>query len=473
MNNTQLIRPRTIIVAVVIVIVIVVTYLILSTPAYRSFSFHATPFSASSYSAIQGDAVYSYSGMSFYKQDIQSGKDITVLNNGLRLPTIQKLYWGGDSGALLTFSDGGYIGSIVEQELSARNLEWNEDTDAYLWYLDFETSKLSLVSTFSPISEHVYYSAKTQSFYYVRDNGYLPESDALNGTPLATYSVESLRETVLYDEPSNISTRFVGICPNEEICFTQVGDEGEALYTLRASKKVRLTTETFDTIIPTGNPAVFIGTKHDDVSEEATGEDGILAATSYYIDLASKKTYKTGAVLKATKSLLANTSSDDSFYIVEPSPGSTGDVKYFTGGKNILGSFKAKQATFKDSEASEQTSRSIVGPISQNSNGLTMFSDVNGATYLVTPEGYSFDIRAQDKNEVTQALKVCFDRYVKDYDYSDELKQFKIGVTYDQSFQQTIKNFALCTSKTNPSSIVGYSFVFIGLSTSDGRYVTD
>ncbi|HRK40563.1 MAG TPA: hypothetical protein PLN95_00575 [Candidatus Saccharibacteria bacterium] len=470
MDITRFLTRRNLIVAALVLILGLVTYLILTTPRYVAFTLHTTPYTTSNLSAIHGDSILSYSGMSFIRQDIKGEASPAVLNSGLRLPTIEKLFWGGNKGALITFTDGGYIDSVLEQELTSRGKEWDEDTRHYLWYLDFKTSKLSLVSEFPLMSENVAYDQSSGNLYYVRGNGYLPDSDVPNSVPLIAFSTTTLQETTLINTQS-IKIGSVSLCENNLPCYSVNEDDGEVLYVVESGQKERVISEDFDKLIPTGDPWVLFGLRHA-VLDDRVSEDEILKASVFRIDLKTSKIQDTTGVVGATNTLLANTATDDKFYVMQPTPGNSGDVPYLTGGKTVLGHYKVKEAVFKNSSKDEASSGSIIEPISRNGSGATMFHDVEGTVYLITPGSYSYGSKYLDSSKVEDAIKTCFDQYTKEHDYTDDLKQFRIGIDYGTNFRQSIRNFAECVNKTDTNVLTGYTFIFIGLDSS-GRYVTD
>lgn len=466
---------RNIILGGIVIVLGIIVYLVLTTPSYKSFSLYKTPFSVSSFSMVKGNALYSYSGLSFYKQAISSGDSVTVLNSGVRLPVIENLYWAGDNGALLTFTDGGYIGSALERELMSRQLEWNNDSKEYLWYLDFKTSKLMLVSEYPLISESVYYSDASESIYYARQNGFIPESDIPNGLPLIAYSTKNLTETTVLENLGTEAVEFIGPCETiDTICFSIQNPDGASLYKVgKDGKQTKVLNDTFDSINPTSSPTIFIGVQYDDVSEnEGVGE--VLQATVYHIDLATKKTTKTDTKIGSTRSILSNIGEGDSFYLYEPtSQTDKSGLTYVAGSKNLLGTTKTRLQVLGKSAELKQTSSSIVTPISITANGLSLFGDIDGSMFLIAPEKFNYQVVESSSTDVEKNIEPCLKKYTKSYDYTDELKQFKIGIIYDDTFTQRIKSFSTCVDQVYPAAYSGYYFVIVGLSSTDGRFVTD
>lgn len=475
MEDSQRKMLRNVIAGVVVVIVCIVIFLIMTTPNYKNFKLVKTPFSTGSFSAIRGDSVYSYSGISFYKQNVHSADAVTVLESGLRLPTVSQLFWGGDNGVLLTFTSGGYIGSALDKELSSRNLSWDNETKDYLWYLDFKTSKLQLVSQYSLVSQTAHYSTSTESFYFVRNNGYLPDSDAPDGLPLISYSTKTHTETELLHNVGSASVQYVGPCKTEDdICFSIKEGDTEVLYLARSAKKEKLINDAFNVLSPTDNPAVYIGIRYDEISKNNDNDGAILQATPYYISLDTGVTTKTNVKVGATESILANSVGSDDFYLMEPtSLYSSAGLSYVVGGKDLLGSLKTKRQSMSTQPNAEQTSNSIVGPISRSTDGISMFGDIEDNMYLVVPKDFTYSIKQQDDSAIEQKLKPCLKKYTTHHDYTTELKQFKISISYDENFQQRIKDFASCIDKTDPAAYTGHEFVIVGVEPTSGRFVTD
>ena len=72
-----------------------------------------------------------------------------------------------------------------------------------------------------------------------------------------------------------------------------------------------------------------------------------------------------------------------------------------------------------------------------------------------------------------KTLDPCFKKYTSYHRYTAELREMMVGITYDSQFQQKAADFSLCLVETDKKALVGQSYVFVGLSPVDGRFVTN
>ncbi|MEO5499624.1 MAG: hypothetical protein ABIR46_03935, partial [Candidatus Saccharimonadales bacterium] len=402
-----------------------------------------------------------------------NSEDVSVLSSGLRLPKIKTSHWVGDQGILLTFADGGVIKSAVEDALAVRGERWNDETMNYVWYLNFKTNQLNLVNRFGIAGNSVSYSDQKQGVYYVGYSDVLSEEEQEENAPLQFFSTtSSTSKVVAKNVASPNSLIYLRDCPeasNASVCIVETKEDKYVISSVDENKKTKLTDRSFDNITPTANPSIFIGTINHTTSN-SNQEDEELAADLYHIDIENNKVSKLNTSISASRSILANTVTNDKFYIFEPSVGDdTNDMAYVSGAKNLLGFYRTKtQAAKTDSE-----SKSILGPFSRTVNGESMFHDVEGNTYLITPSGQDYEPVTLTEQEMKSKLFNCFNTYTKGYLYTPELKQFKINIQYDNSFNKNIADFSKCSIEASPKTSVGYSFVFLGVSPSSGKFVTD
>lgn len=469
---TFLTRKR-VVIAIVFGLLVTIVLIILFTPLYGSFSVHKTPYRSNMLATVQGEYIYGYSGAAFYKTNIKNSEDVTVLNSGLRLPTIETSHWVGDQGILLSFTDGGVTKSLIEEALAARGERWNDETMNYVWYLNFKTNQLSLVNRFGIAGDSVVYSAQKQGVYYVGYSDVLLEEEQEENAPLQFFSTTNYTsEIVEKNVASPISLSYLGDCPKDSgyiVCIIETKDDKYVVNGIGEGKKTKLIDKSFDNITPTANPSIYIGTVNHVISSSHQ-EDEELAADLYRIDIENNSVSKLNTPISASRSILANTTVNDQFYVFEPSVGDdTNEVAYISGSKNLLGFYRTKpQAATTDSE-----SKSIIGPFSRTANGESMFHDVEGNTYLITPSGQDYKPTTLSEQEMKSKLFNCFNTYTKGYLYTAELKQFKINIQYDASFNKNIADFSKCAIDASPKTSVGYSFIFLGVSPSSGKFVTD
>jgi hypothetical protein len=472
MNQTSF-TPKKIAALVIIGVTLTLVLIVLFARWYPSISITKTPYRSNMIATLQGDYIYSYSGTTFYKTSVKNQDDPIILSQGLRLPRIETSHWIGDKGVVLTFADSGVIRSAVETSLKNLGESWDEDTSYYAWYLDFKTNQLHLINRYGIAGQTIYYSPQTDEVYYVAYSDDLSEEDQAEDLPLLVFSTESkTSKLVTKNAAAANDIQHLGECPatiRSLVCSIQAEDGDYFLYGFSENTKTKLIDRPFNSINPTATPGVYIGTLNM-VDPERREEDAELKADVYRIDIENKQVTKLNNTIGSSRSLLANTSQGDNFYVIEPAVGEdSNEIGYISGTTNLMGSYGAKiKATKTDSE-----SKSILGPFSRNKEGLSLFQDVEGDSYLVTPSGVSYEPKTLSDEQVKSLLNSCFSNHTKGYRYTPELQQFKVNIAYDSNFTSSIANFAECATKASPKTSYGYSYIFVGVSTFDGRFVTD
>lgn len=453
--------------------VLVVVLYFLITPAYTKVSAYKTPFQDSTHSAISGDSIYSYSGMSFYKTNLKNPSKLTVLSSGLRLPTVERAYWGNDEGVLLTFTDGGYNGSVVEKILSANGKVFDETTQKYLWYLNFKTGALNIISESGIQDGAVYYASVDNLFYYVEEAGLLPESDIPIEASLFRFNPSSMQKgRIAGVGVNNPVTAVTGCGENATICLVMSQEGRENVLQISSDGKAEyVTTEPFDSIILTGSN-LFLGIKKHPAGFSHT-DDVVLRGDIYGINPGDKTIRDLGNEVSMSSAIIANATDPDSFYIFDPNALEGDKPSYLSAKKNAFGQLRLGRKTVETPHDKSLQLQTTIPPVSRNSEGYVMFYDVDGYALLLTNNNTDYKSSQKDAGSVQTELESCLNRYATDYLYSDELKQFKLDIVYDDSFASKIKGFSDCVNTEAPLSLIGYTFVFVGVSPVDGRYVTD
>lgn len=448
----------------------------LLTPPYKNYSIHKTPYISSEFATIQGDSVYGYSGVSFYKSSLADPSKVTVLSSGFYLPVPKTINWAGDDGAVLTFTDQGATGSLLESELQSRGQEISEQSLESVWYFNFKEKTLELVDEVGFASPAYYYSSSKHGFYYIRYGKAVTESHGFENASLTFFSTKSLSSQAVAETVGNEeATTHIGPCKNvETVCLVKDLNGKYSLYAVENGKQEKIG-KTYDHLVPTASPAVLIGSVHDETESSENTEDELLRSRYYLLDPSTGKDVQISKDRVANNSFISNTLGDDFFYIFEPTPEDPDkDVSLLSGAKNILKTPKTKQVKFSDIPKRNDTTSSIaiIEPESKNSAGYMLFRDVD-ASYLISPEGYDFVSAKLSSQKIETALKSCFDTNTEFHEYSEELSQFKVGITYDTNYRKNIEAFSSCAAATNPQSQVGQNYIFVGLSPIDGRFVTN
>lgn len=448
----------------------------LLTPPYKGYSVHKTPYLSSNFATIQGKNIYGYNGLSFYKSAIDDSSNITTLSSGFHLPVPKTVYWAGDDGAVLTFTDQGVSGSLLEAKLGSQGREVDEQTLEYVWYFNFSDHTLTLVDEFGFASPAFYYSPTKHGFYYIKYGKPVSESHGFENAALSFYSTKSLTSQTVSEVVGNEeATTYIGPCKDTEtVCMIKDLNGKYSLYSVENGKQNKIG-KTYDHIVATASPMLFVGSLHETPRSSENAEDELLKANYYVINPSTGKQTVVSSGRVANNSFVANTSGDGFFYIFETTAQNPDDeVSLLSGAKNVLNTPKTKQVTFTNDtkQAGVSTSLAVLGPVSSNDAGFMLFRDVD-ATYLIAPQGYDYKSPKPSSQKTESLLKDCFGKYTKYHDFTEELGQFKVGVAYDDNYRKNIEAFSSCVATSSPQSQVGYDFIFVGLNPIDGRFVTN
>ena len=451
----------------------------LTTPLYQGFSVLKTPYRTVEHASLAGKNIYSYNGAAFIKTPLLNRDNPTILSTAFHLPNIETLNWAGDTGALLTFTDGGYIGSDVERELKVRDQSWNDQTRRYVWFADFSDSKLYLVSQYGLASQSVHYSPTQKQLYYFRYGGTVAESDQPVSQPFASYSTDNHQETEITRDVSNPEdiTHLTSCYGHEIPCYiVRYGETEKLIATDKTGKttELKIGENTYGTILPTSEPEIFFGYTHQ-TFDSGYLEAEVPSGTVDRIDLATNIVQTLPGRVQGGETLSANTSSEDHFFIIDSNARQNrSGLSVLTGGKNLLGQYRVKPTDFNGLKKGSEA-LSILPPVSYGSDGLFLFNNTDDSFYLISQKGDDtfLEDRVVSARQAGAQLDNCFKNYTSRHDFTDSIMQFKVSVNYDENYQATIKKFTECAAKSAPLAMVGYSFVFVGVQPDTGRYVTD
>ena len=448
----------------------------LLSPPYKNYSIHETPHLGTDFATIQGESIYGYSGLAFYKSAIDNPSKVTILSSGFHLPVPKTVHWAGDDGAVLTFTDQGAAGSLLEAELLSRGKEVNDQSLEFVWYFDFKNRSLQLVDEAGLASSAYYHSPAKHGFYYIKYGKPVLESHGFENASLAFYSTKTFSSQTVSEAVGNEeATTYIGPCKNTAtVCLVKDLNGKYSLYAVENGKQEKVG-KTYDHLVATASPEIFIGSIHEEPESSEGAEDELLMSSYYVVNPVTGKDTRVSKNKVANNSFIANSDGENHFYIFEPTPEDPEDeISLLAGAKNVFKTPKTKQVKFANITEKNDTSSSIavIDPVSKNSSGFMLFRDVD-TSYLIAPQGYEYASAKQSSQKAEGSLQPCFAKYTEFHEYSEELSQFKVGVVYDANYRKTIESFSNCAATTSPGSLIGHDFIFVGLSPIDGRFVTN
>lgn len=456
----------------VIALVLLVMWIV--SPKYGSLSLHETPFKENSHVALINDRIYGYSGAAFYSVSPSDQSDLKILASGMRLPAIKKLFWAGNKGALVVFDTVQTDDSLLEKELASRGLYINETTSEYVWYIDFTSKKLSLAST-SPISSNVaFYSQEKNAFYFTTygpDGNFELETEV--APPLRLFDISSGKVALVIDDIGHDAVHYVGACTRGVVCLIQdKGDGKQSLWAVEGSTK-KLITNTYNQVLPTNNPSIYIGEKTEPLVQNEESEDFQLQAELFLINLESNKTVSLGTKVNVGANISVNVPGDGKKTTVldDSLLARDGASVYTQTAPDLFGNPKSRQEAYrlKDGKLSEN----IIKTVSNTTSDTQLVAGSENNIYLLGPSSYKFTLKSFDEKTLSEAIKPCLNKYTKYHKYTSEISQMMVGVVFDDNFQKNIAGFSTCISNTNKQAFLGQTYTFVGLSPIDGRFVTN
>lgn len=442
-----------------------------SDPGYK---LHATDLeSTRNFNTIQADDMYGYNGMAFYKVNLKDGSNLIVLRSGLKLPQPSNIIWAGPTGAFMTFS-GSFSGSQLTKTIGYLV---DESERQYVWYLDFATGSLKLVSKTPMVGNTAYYSSTDKGFYYVTR----PSATASNSAvPLLFYSIGSDQNIqIVEDLAIDTLQEFTECANNEKVCFigqeksTGGNDEhqDDKLFSISSSNKKSMLLESEGRLFDTNNPDLYISIS------QTTNNSANIAAQARLHNLSDKSVKDLGFEGSLQLSLSATVTPDSNFF--------TFSNEYVTekNGKQDGSSYRAgvipqegagKSELFKLTRIDEQPFISgITNAISNRDGTYTIVTSTEDKQFLFSKEQSVPEFTAQDRQTVEAAVKSCLASGALNYQYFDTGRQFRIELTYDENFNRNIGQVSNCLIQKGGSVIIGYNYSFVGVDPTNGRLSTD
>ena len=426
-----------------------------------SFFIQKTPYMSSSFTFLSGSSIYNYNGAAFYKTNVD-GSNYTVLNNTVRLPAVKEMFWAGQKGAFLVFDTYQFDGSDMANVLAANGIS-QDQMPFTLWYLDFSSSTLSLVDKEEIVPNMGYFMAKTDTFYYLRNSDH-----EASGVQLVTYSLASkTSSSFVTDTVASNNIEALVPCDTSRVCVVERNQKTNFLSMWYVDNEVKSYhfKDEFEGFARTADPSVFMIAKKAKAS--STGdEDSFVQATVYRFDSVSNTKVKLFDQNPWRQSMVANT--DEKGYFVLSGEVDNNKLSYETTAKTLFGLTKSSQLEFQTEKSSHTPS--FLAPYSFGDSGIMLGTDTDNSVWMISPNKQKV-ATITERSAVEASLSSCF-KPTSSHEYSDALMQFKIGVTYDSSYGSVVKQFMKCASQKS-STMLGYSYEFVGTSPRDGRYVTN
>lgn len=449
-------------VAFVIFFIFVALAIIALMTSYPKLYATETYYPKGSFASLIGDNIYSLNGEVFLKRNIHDNKT-TVLSMSSPVQDIYNAYWTGDKGVFLQLNPALLDSTIAGQILREQNITSDERAKYYIWYFDFSSNTLSLVSHTTTETDTIAYNDSNETLYFSS-----PVNNEVDGPVLReifSASPKNIKPVKLITMPESGDISLFK-CSVSPICFTSINpsDQSVTLWKIVNNKpdKIIMENKPFSSLAQSSSQLLYAmktldGEKNNDV---------IKATEAYIVDIStsSSNSTRTGA-LGSNISVQGNINHKP--YVVFD------DGMYIIGSTNLIGLMSYKLDSLHNFKPTDTIATDFTARPSANPEGETMYLGKSGNYILITPRKDILSNIPPTRPKVESTYKECFDQYSTYSDYTDELRMFRVGGVYDSSFDSRKKSFFKCISEKDSYILNYYNFRYVGLSPRDGRFVTE
>ena len=501
---TRRFNPRILIVAGIVAVVVIIALAIwaslggnkapsnanIEDPGYVVHETGLT--SDQSFSAVQGNELFSYNGLVFYKQPLSGTKNVTVLSSGIKLPQVARMQWAGSKGAAVQFK-GSYVGTAVYDTLLAQRISSDSSTlQNYWWYVDFSKGTVSILTKRALNPSPKFSTAANGLYYFAPDQTSEAFKRLLLFYDVATGQTKNIGSSVDIAQVNDMT-----ICKSGQLLCVIGRDSSQdktfKLYSFNAStgSEKTLLTEVTGNIVVSNDPDLFASVPAgeneskgyaDPRQDEGANEDTDPAPSQVSVfDVNTKQSYSlnfqasvdTTALPYFTKqgnfawfSGAINSNSDDGSNLENFEPG-------FRAGVNAL-SGEARSNLFKLVKADGQkVSKSMIALSA--GEGPALLTDTGGDQYIFTTSTESPVASKQSEKPATDAVVSCLAAAGQgsEQEFNKEQSTFSIFITYDNTFTTRTRAFADCVASKGTVGLIGYNYQLVGVDPKNGRIVTD
>jgi hypothetical protein len=435
---------------------------------------------------LNGNELYGYNGLAFYKSNLQDGTKLTILNNGMKLPKPSAIYWANSKGALLNFSQS-FATSRIEEVLKAQKLSLNNETKNYTWYLDFATGSLHFVDYSSIRPGFALYDAKANGFYYIGNNS--TSNARTTKLSLRFYNVATYKAEDISKDLGVTSVSFLSPCnSNHRLCFASTSAKDystkQILYGITADNKIQKIHTVDGNIYPTNNRNYFLTT---DLSKRTASSKTADLPTALY-NPNSNTSIPLDFKAVGAADVLVHFSSDTHFSIItntssidypRSSRGENSEVQSSSVTAGILSNDSSNAATGNaialNLADGSSYKGSVIGENSYSNTGPLLGITEDGAEVLVTETGQQYSIpTTADQKKVSDIITSCIQSSPNaSQEYTPDKKLFSVYFTYNSNFNASAANFGNCLAKAGSAALIGYNYYIGGTDPVNGRIVSD
>lgn len=431
-----------------------------------------------SYSYLDGSKILAYNGLTFYKVDLASENKISTLSGGQKLPTPEAIFWAGEKGALMTFKSS-FTYTLVEEELKKVGKKVDLETRNYVWYFDFASSKLSLVSERNIYSKVAAFSKKDNGFYLATEGS---KGDSKN-TPILFYDLSTAKTVVEETGYGEVLRMFV--CKEEGgVCIVSRDKNSlgkQVVQRIDRNGQKNTVYEVDGQVFGSSNPNYLLVAKTppDDIEKKKNERDegGVFQGAATLVNLSTSK--ETGLNFETEgSSLIGNIPSEGNFYVIDTMLASTKGKKdietaTYTSGRINDKSIKIGVNNLLAADSSNWV-EGVINVPSYGENGLTLLVDYNGFSIVVSPDKGISPIPLSKTEDIKKLVGNCIKSSgLSDYQFFEDSKTFRILAIESPAWRQQINSFTDCINSSGDSAMYGYNYQISLRDARNGRLISD
>jgi hypothetical protein len=442
----------------------------------RPFVLQKTPLNASTFATLQGDDLRYFNGLVFLKTNTTTQKT-TVISKGLRLPTIESLYFLGDNGALAVFS-GNFYATPLESYID--NLHLNDidsqTLSGILWYINFGNGSVQPVATHAPDRDAFYYNPSSKVAYYIapelagEETG--EENPIVSKAQRVLYTIANPSESpqaVAALPTAGEAGRYIQPCTSHTLCVITSGvDTKHQLYTLDDNKFKKLL-ETNGFILPTGSTDMFVKAVITPGEARQIDDLSMTNDSTQFIsyDISTSKERVLDAPQKGVVGVFA-LAQNKAVSII----GNINSLSRITihDASTFIGLSKTTLSTDTASQTILPNNHVLSSPysVSYDLDAKQMLSLDNNESYIYAGQ---HSIPTKNQTSPSSIVETCVKRYNGSSTYTEKAALYTLYIPYSDTFSSTTAGVADCLFK-EPSNSYGYIFDIKGIDPVTGKIAT-
>lgn len=429
------------------------------------------------FSYLDGSKILAYNGLAFYQIDLSQDNKISTLSDGQKLPTPEKVFWASDKGALMTFKSS-FTYTLVEDELAKLGKKLDSVSRNYVWYYDFASGKLSLVSEDPLRAKLAAFSKKENGFYLTVEQS----KGDFTKMPVLFYDLNktvTVTDSIGYGEALNMF-----ICPSDvggNVCVTSRNEESvgkQIVQRIDRNGQKKTVYETEGQIFESSNPNYLLASKVEAKEREEDPVEGdVFQGNATLVNLATNE--ETDLDFQTTgSSLIGNIPDDGSFYVIDTTLASTKLNKKDGSATYTSGTINDKSVKFGSNTLLSADSTTweggVINLFSYGDSGRTLVADFDGSSVVVSPDQGINPIPIVGTEDVKKLVGNCVKTAgLSDFQYFEDSSTFRLLLVESPTWHQQLNGFTDCVNSPSSKAMYGFNYQISLRDSSNGRLISD